>query len=66
MLTGALASAPIWLLLAIVGALIVAGMVKGTIGVGMPIVAFPLLASLIDVRAAVMMLTVPLILSNIP
>jgi uncharacterized membrane protein YfcA len=66
MLTDALASAPLWLLLAIAGALIVAGMVKGTIGVGMPIVAFPLLASLIDVRAAVMMLTVPLILSNIP
>src|SRR4030095_10681105 len=39
---------------------------KGIIGVGMPIVALPLLSMLIDVRAAVMLLTVPLILSNIP
>jgi uncharacterized membrane protein YfcA len=46
--------------------LVVAGLMKGIIGVGMPIVALPLLSMLIDVRAAVMLLTVPLILSNIP
>lgn len=46
--------------------LVVAGLMKGIIGVGMPIVALPLLAILIDVRAAVMLLSMPLILSNIP
>ena len=46
--------------------LVVAGLMKGIIGVGMPIVALPLLSMLIDVRAAVMLLAVPLILSNVP
>lgn len=46
--------------------LVVAGLMKGIIGVGMPIVALPLLSMLMDVRAAVMLLAVPLILSNIP
>jgi uncharacterized membrane protein YfcA len=46
--------------------LMVAGVMKGIIGVGMPIVALPLLSMLIDVRAAVMLLSMPLILSNIP
>jgi uncharacterized membrane protein YfcA len=46
--------------------LVVAGLMKGIIGVGMPIVALPLLSMLIDVRAAVMLLSMPLILSNIP
>jgi hypothetical protein len=46
--------------------LLVAGLMKGVIGVGMPIVALPLLSMLIDVRAAVMLLSMPLILSNIP
>src|SRR6266545_1252493 len=46
--------------------LVVAGFIKGTIGVGMPIVALPLLSLFVDVRAAVMMLSMPLILSNIP
>lgn len=46
--------------------LVVAGVTKGIIGVGMPQIALPLLSTLIDVRAAVMLLSVPLILSNIP
>jgi uncharacterized membrane protein YfcA len=41
-------------------------LLKGIIGVGMPIIALPLLSMLIDVRAAVMLLAVPLVLSNIP
>jgi uncharacterized membrane protein YfcA len=47
-------------------ALVAAGFIKGTIGVGMPIVALPLLSMVVDVRASVMMLSMPLILSNIP
>src|SRR5690242_3141123 len=46
--------------------LVIAGLVKGAIGVGMPVVAFPLLSMLVDVQTAVMLLSVPLILSNIP
>jgi uncharacterized membrane protein YfcA len=66
MLTASLASAPHWALIALALSLVIAGIVKGTIGVGMPIVAFPLISMLVDVQAAVMLLTMPLILSNIP
>ncbi|MBX9823550.1 MAG: sulfite exporter TauE/SafE family protein [Xanthobacteraceae bacterium] len=46
--------------------LVIAGLVKGVIGVAMPMVAFPLLSMLVDVQTAVMLLSVPLVLSNIP
>jgi uncharacterized membrane protein YfcA len=59
-------SAPYWLLIAILASLVIAGWLKGVIGVGMPIIALPLLSMLIDVRASVMLLSVPLVLSNIP
>ena len=59
-------TAPNWLLTAIIASLVIAGLLKGVIGVGMPIIALPLLSMLIDVRASVMLLSVPLVLSNIP
>lgn len=46
--------------------LVVAGLIKGVIGVGMPIVAFPMLSMFVDVHTAVMLLSMPLVLSNIP
>src|ERR1043165_9244365 len=46
--------------------LVIAGLVKGVIGVGMPIVALPMLSMLVDVPTAVMLLSMPLALSNIP
>jgi uncharacterized membrane protein YfcA len=46
--------------------LVIAGLVKGAIGVGMPVAAFPMLSMLVDVPTAVMLLSVPLVLSNIP
>jgi uncharacterized protein len=46
--------------------LVIAGLVKGMIGVGMPVVAFPLLSMLVDVQTSIMLLCMPLILSNIP
>src|ERR1051325_11948766 len=46
--------------------LVIAGLVKGAIGVGMPIVALPMLSMLVDVPTAVMLLSMPLVLSNIP
>ena len=51
---------------AVVCSLIVAGLLKGTIGVGMPVVALPLLSLFIDIKSAAMLLSVPLIFSNLP
>ena len=54
------------LIAAVVCSLIVAGLLKGIIGVGMPVVALPLLSLFIDVKSAAMLLSMPLILSNLP
>jgi hypothetical protein len=51
---------------AVVCSLIVAGLLKGTIGVGMPVVALPLLSLFIDIKSAAMLLSMPLIFSNLP
>jgi uncharacterized membrane protein YfcA len=51
---------------AVVCSLTVAGLLKGTIGVGMPVVALPLLSLFIDVKSAAMLLSMPLVLSNLP
>src|SRR5437588_3186039 len=50
----------------VVCSLIVAGLLKGIIGVGMPIVALPLLSLFIDIKSAAMLLSMPLIFSNLP
>jgi uncharacterized membrane protein YfcA len=51
---------------AVVCSLIVAGLLKGIIGVGMPVVALPLLSLFIDIKSAAMPLSMPLIFSNLP
>ena len=51
---------------AVVCSLIVAGLLKGIIGVGMPVVALPLLSLFIDIKLATMLLSIPLIFSNVP
>ena len=51
---------------AVVCSLIVAGLLKGTIGVGMPVVALPLLSLFVDIKSAAMLLSMPLIFSNLP
>jgi hypothetical protein len=50
---------------ALMPALVAAGAAKGLIGVGMPIVAMPLVSHIIDVSAAVALLSIPLVLSNL-
>jgi len=50
----------------VVCSLIVAGLLKGAIGVGMPVVALPLLSLFIDIKSAAMLLSMPLIFSNVP
>jgi uncharacterized membrane protein YfcA len=51
---------------AVAFSLIVAGLLKGIIGVGMPVVALPLLSLFIDIKSAAMLLSMPLIFSNLP
>src|SRR5262249_33435230 len=51
---------------AVACSLIVAGFLKGIIGVGMPVVALPLLSLFIDIKSAAMLLSMPLIFSNLP
>jgi uncharacterized membrane protein YfcA len=57
---------PASIIAAVVCSLIVAGLLKGIIGVGMPVVALPLLSLFIDIKSAAMLLSIPLILSNLP
>src|SRR5690349_2329375 len=57
---------PASIIAAVVCSLIVAGLLKGTIGVGMPVVALPLLSLFIDVKSAAMLLSMPLVFSNLP
>jgi uncharacterized protein len=66
MLIHTLYSEPTSIIAAVVCSLIVAGLLKGIIGVGMPIVALPLLSVFIDIKSAAMLLSMPLILSNLP
>ncbi len=66
MLLHALTAANPSLLIVLTLSLVAAGTVKGTIGVGMPVVALPLLSAFVEVRAAVALLSLPLVLSNIP
>ncbi|MGN6750392.1 MAG: sulfite exporter TauE/SafE family protein [Xanthobacteraceae bacterium] len=51
---------------AVACSLVIAGLLKGIIGVGMPVVALPLLSLFIDVKSAAMLLSMPLIFGNLP
>jgi len=66
MLISTLYVEPASIIAAVVCSLIVAGLLKGIIGVGMPVVALPLLSLFIDIKSAAMLLSMPLILSNLP
>jgi uncharacterized protein len=65
MLIGTLYFEQASIIAAVVCSLIVAGLLKGIIGVGMPVVALPLLSLFIDVKSAAMLLSIPLIFSNL-
>jgi len=51
-------------LIVIVGILLLAGLLKGVLGVGLPLVAVPLLSFLVPVPTAIMILAVSTLLSN--
>jgi len=50
----------------IVAALIVGGAVKGIVSIGVPLVAMPILSQMMPVKQAVLLLSMPVILGNIP
>lgn len=53
-----------WLLAAF--ALFLGGLVKGVVSIGVPLIAIPLLTGLLSVKQAVLLLSMPIILGNIP
>ncbi len=53
-----------WLL--VVCALFLGGLVKGVVSIGVPLIAIPLLTGLLSVKQAVLLLSMPIILGNIP
>src|SRR5258707_10445411 len=57
------ASLPIILACAV--ALLLSGVVKGVLSIGLPLVGMPLLTLVVDVRTAVATLMIPLVLSNL-
>jgi len=52
-------------ILACAATMLVAGMVKGVIALGLPLVGLPLLMMAVDVQTAITLLMVPLVLSNL-
>lgn len=57
-------SARDWLVVILV--LLAGGMVKGVVSIGVPLVAMPLLNGILPVKAAVLLLSLPIILGNVP
>ena len=53
-------------LVGIVVALVVGGMVKGVVSIGVPLVAMPILSHFLPIKDAVLLLSMPIILGNIP
>lgn len=53
-------------LLGIAAALLIGGMVKGVVSIGVPLVAMPILSHFLPVKDAVLLLSMPIILGNIP
>ena len=53
-------------ILGIVVALVLGGMVKGIVSIGVPLVAMPILSQFLPIQQAVLLLSMPIILGNIP
>lgn len=50
----------------IIAALLIGGIVKGIVSIGVPLVAMPILIQMMPVKQAVLLLSMPVILGNIP
>ncbi|MBI4493385.1 MAG: sulfite exporter TauE/SafE family protein [Chloroflexi bacterium] len=55
-----------WRLVVALGAIFFASFAKGVAGLGVPIIATPILASLYDLRTAIVIVTLPMLLSDVP
>jgi len=66
MLSSTLHTMDPYALAGIVAALLVGGMVKGIVSIGVPLVAMPILSQMMPVKQAVLLLSMPVILGNIP
>jgi uncharacterized membrane protein YfcA len=56
----------LYALLGIIAALLLGGMVKGVVSIGVPLVAMPILSQFMPIKEAVLLLSMPIILGNIP
>ena len=65
MLTQAVLSLSIQVLAALTAIFVLGGVVKGVVGIGLPLVLIPLLTPFLDVPLAVALLTKPMIATNI-
>lgn len=65
MLTDALLGLPVWALAALAGFYFLGGMIKGITGAGMPLFLIPLSTQFLDAPAAVALLIVPMVLTNV-
>ena len=66
MLTSSLQALDVFALIGITAALLLGGMVKGITGIGVPLVAMPILSQFLPIKFAVLLLSMPIILGNIP
>jgi len=56
---------PLFAIMMLAAVLFAAGMTKGVIGVGLPIVAVPLLSMIVPLPTAVAIVAIPLLLTNL-
>jgi len=57
----------VWIAGAVVfAALVLGGVVKGIVSIGVPLVAMPILSQFLPIKQAVLLLSMPIILGNIP
>jgi len=56
----------VYALVGVVLALVLGGMVKGIVSIGVPLVAMPILSHFMPVKDAVLLLSMPIVLGNIP
>ncbi len=65
MLTDALMSLPVAACAGLVAIFVLGGMVKGALGIGLPLVLIPLATQFLELPAAVALLTLPMVATNI-
>jgi uncharacterized protein len=53
-----------WLI--VIFGLLAGGLVKGVVSIGVPLIAIPLLTGILSVKQAVLLISVPIIIGNIP